>query len=240
MINSRNSKQIQEVELDTTEFIELGSERAEVVLDALSSKTTREIFVELYNNPSTISKISNEREETLQNIKYHIDKLEEARLIEKESEHYSEKGNKMALYAPTNEAVLLVAGVEEKKQSLKSKLKPLSIPLFAGGLLALLSRSILHQKTETRTVEETTTIEVDSGEENEVSIEGENVSPDTTEPDTNTYTDTITENIEVFTEQFLFIGFSVPADVLIPLLIFTSFVISSVLVIAAQNYLIGK
>lgn len=127
-------------ELDDPVVVDLGSEEAEVYLDALSSKTTREIFVELHENASTMSDLSDQFEDSIQNIKYHVEKLEESNLVDTVGTDYSERGNEMDVYAPTNEALILLAGTEEAKRSMRDRLKPIGVfALLTGAVSVFLS-----------------------------------------------------------------------------------------------------
>lgn len=128
-----------DVDLEEPVVVELGSDKAEVYLDALSSKTTRDVFVELHGNPSTISDLSNEFEDSIQNIKYHVEKLQESNLVEETGTDYSEKGNEMNVYAPTNEAVVLLAGKEETKSNIKDSVKPMG----AFAIISIVVSSVL-------------------------------------------------------------------------------------------------
>lgn len=132
-----------EVDFKDPVVVELGSDKAEVYLDALSSKTTRKVFVELHTKPATISDLSNEFDDSIQNIKYHVEKLQESNLVETTGTDYSEKGNEMRVYAPTNEAVVLLAGTEDTKSSIKSSIIPVGIfavvSVVVSSVLARLS-----------------------------------------------------------------------------------------------------
>jgi DNA-binding transcriptional ArsR family regulator len=134
-------KSEKKVSVEKPEVVELESERSEVVLDALSSKTTREVFLEIYEEESSISEISERTNNSIQNVKYHIEKLEESNLIEVARVKHTENGNQMKLYCPKTEAVVLVASQKNKEETLRSALKRMGgVTIFAGVLAAVLSR----------------------------------------------------------------------------------------------------
>lgn len=141
-----------EVSVEKPEVVELESERAEVVLDALSSKTTREVFLEIYEEESSISEISERTDNSIQNVKYHIEKLEESNLIEVARVKHTENGNQMKLYCPKSEAVVLIASQKNKEETLRSALKRIGgITVFAGVFAAVLSRiSSVSENTSSR------------------------------------------------------------------------------------------
>jgi len=59
------------------------------------------MFDLLYEEPQTASDIAKSLDMSVQNAKYHLDKLEEAGLIEIIDIWYSDRGREMNVYAPT-------------------------------------------------------------------------------------------------------------------------------------------
>ncbi|OUJ18138.1 Transcriptional regulator containing HTH domain ArsR family [Methanonatronarchaeum thermophilum] len=114
-----------QLDLEDPSVLELGSEEAEVVLDALSSKTTREIFLRIYDDPCAVSDIASETGNSIQNVKYHVDKLKKAGLIKVTGTWYSETGNEMNVYSPKDEAIVLVASNMEVEETLHRAVKSL-------------------------------------------------------------------------------------------------------------------
>ena len=84
------------------------------VLPALRSDTARAILSELYNDPVVASELAETVDTSLQNVQYHLDKLQEADLVTVAGTWYSEKGKEMKVYAPANEPLLLVFGGDEE------------------------------------------------------------------------------------------------------------------------------
>lgn len=115
---------------EDTRIVELGSNQSQVVLDALSSKTTRTVLLEIHSEPASISQVSNRVDSSIQNIKYHIDKLNEAGLVEETGEWHTEGGNQMTLYGPTDKAILLVASDDDPESVLKRAVKKFTAILF--------------------------------------------------------------------------------------------------------------
>lgn len=138
--------------VEESEVVELESQRAEVVLDALSSKTTRKIFLEIYDKESSISEISERTDNSIQNVKYHVEKLQESNLIEEARVKHTENGNQMKLYCPKSEAVVLLASRKNKEETLRSALKRVGgITVLAGAFAAILSRfSSVSENTSSR------------------------------------------------------------------------------------------
>lgn len=175
----------QEIEVSDPKVIDLGSDEAEIVLDSLSSKTTRDVFMTVYEEPSTKSEIADKIDNSIQNTKYHIDKLEEASLIESKRTDYSEKGNEMDVYGPTNEAVILLASDEETKSRIRKNMKPLAATVAVGaGISAGLSRFVgmSDVRNDSKTSEPSIQTEQESSNLGVESASGDVATSDTVEP----------------------------------------------------------
>lgn len=122
----------------TTELniFRIDEEDADDVFSTLNSPTSREILSSLYDEPHTASGLSNEIGITIQNTKYHIDKLNEANLIEIVDTWYAGNGNEMDVYAPSNKSLVLFANDQSSKSSLLDSIKRF---LGAVGVLMVTS-----------------------------------------------------------------------------------------------------
>jgi len=103
-------------------LVDLDEETADEVFEALASRTTREIFLELHSEPQTASDLASATDTSVQNAQYHLDKLTDADLVEIVDTWYSDRGAEMNVYAPTDESLVLFAG-EDKERSFKALLK---------------------------------------------------------------------------------------------------------------------
>lgn len=112
------------VENDPNEarVLDIEGSDADRTFEALSSATARQILQTVYEEPRTPTEVRGEVGTSLQNVHYHLDKLEAADLIEPAGTGYSEKGNEMTVYGPTSEAVVLFAGRRDDRARLKSLL----------------------------------------------------------------------------------------------------------------------
>ncbi|WP_459193895.1 ArsR/SmtB family transcription factor [Halosimplex sp. J119] len=124
---------------DEPRVLDLDDEATEEALAALSSDTARQILGTLYDEPKTPPEIRDEVGTSLQNVHYHVERLEDAELIQPAGEGYSEKGTEMTIYAPASEALVLFAGQEHHRSRLKTALMRL---LGAVGLLGLATLAI--------------------------------------------------------------------------------------------------
>jgi DNA-binding transcriptional ArsR family regulator len=123
-------------------LIELDEDVADEVFDALSSRTTRTIFAELHASPQTASDLAEVTDTSVQNAQYHLEKLVAADLVEVVDTWYSERGTEMKVYAPTDEALVLLAG-EDTEGALRSLLKRvvgvLAVLLPGSAVVAILA-----------------------------------------------------------------------------------------------------
>jgi DNA-binding transcriptional ArsR family regulator len=101
----------------------IDGEDADETFEALSSRTARSILAVIYDDPRTPPEVRDEVGTSLQNVHYHLAKLEAAGLIEPAGVGYSEKGNEMTVYGPASEAVVLFAGPEHERSRLRSLLE---------------------------------------------------------------------------------------------------------------------
>ena len=118
-------------------LVDLDEETADEVFEALSSGTTRSIFLSLHQNPQTASDLADETETSVQNVQYHLGKLKDASLVEVVDTWYSERGTEMKVYAPKDDSLVLFAG-RDKQSTLRSLLNRV-----AGVLTLLVPASIL-------------------------------------------------------------------------------------------------
>lgn len=115
-------------------LVSINDEAADEVFSALNSSTAREILAALYENPQTASEISEVIDSSIQNSKYHLNKLLDADLIEVVDTGYSESGREMKIYSPCNNSLVLVASDKPTRRSIGELIRSI---LGAVGILAL-------------------------------------------------------------------------------------------------------
>jgi DNA-binding transcriptional ArsR family regulator len=121
--------------------VDLEGEDADEVFAALSSDTARAIVAALHEEPRTQSAIAEELDTTVQNVRYHLDKLENAGLVEVVDTWYSSRGNEMSVYAPADGA-LIVSGDRREASRLRTALSRLIGGVGVLGLAGLLVQSL--------------------------------------------------------------------------------------------------
>lgn len=116
--------------------IGVDSEDAGDVLAALSSSTARELLSELHREPAPPSALADTVGTSVQNVQYHLQKLEQAGAIEVVDTAYSAKGREMDVYAPADQPLVIFAGDQQKGSTIRTALSRL---LGAVGILGIAS-----------------------------------------------------------------------------------------------------
>lgn len=119
--------------------VDLEGEDADAVFGALSSTTARRIYGHLAEEPATPSDVAEEVDTSIQNVRYHLEKLEEAGLIEVVDTWYSSRGNEMSVYA-ASDGPLVVAADRSRADKLREALSR-----YLGGLAVLAGASLFVQ-----------------------------------------------------------------------------------------------
>lgn len=118
-------------------LVDLDEETADEVFEALAASTTRKIFLALHEQPQTASDLAEETDTSVQNVQYHLQKLQDTELIEIVDTWYSERGSEMNVYAPSDESLVLYAG-RDKQNSLRTL-----VDRFVGIVSLLVPASII-------------------------------------------------------------------------------------------------
>jgi len=121
---------------DEPRVVGIDDEDADDLLAALSSDTARSILATLHDEPATPSEVADSVDTTLQNAQYHLQRLDEAGVIEVGDTVYSEKGREMKVYAPADRALVVVAGRNEETTGLRTALSRLIGGVGVLGLAA--------------------------------------------------------------------------------------------------------
>ncbi|MFB6134828.1 MAG: ArsR/SmtB family transcription factor [Halanaeroarchaeum sp.] len=119
--------------------IGVDEEDAGDLVAALSSDTARDLFAALHDEPATPSELADRTGTSLQNAQYHLEKLDDADLVEVVDTRYSEKGREMSVFGPSGGPVVLFAGTEEESSEVRNALASL---LGGVGVLALASLAV--------------------------------------------------------------------------------------------------
>ena len=137
---------------DGATVVSISEDAADEVFKTLSSSTARRILSLLYEEPRPAAELAEATDTTVQNVRYHLDKLRDADLIAVADTWYSEKGTEMKVYAPTESALVVTAGSESTTDRLKASITNLLGALGVFGLASLLVQYLV-----------TTYLQADSG-----------------------------------------------------------------------------
>jgi len=118
-------------------------DEADDLIAALGSETARAILSTLHDRPATKSELAEEVDTSLQNVQYHLSRLDEADLVDVVDTAYSEKGREMDVYAAADEPLVLFSGGSEESAGLKAALMRLLGGYGLIGLAAVAAQRLL-------------------------------------------------------------------------------------------------
>lgn len=120
-------------------MVALDSGEAEDVFSALSPATARRLLAACHEDPATASDLAERCDTSLQNARYHLDKLLEAGLVDVVDTWYSSRGSEMDVYGPTSGPIVVFPDdTPEETASLRDALSTTVGALAVVGLLSLL------------------------------------------------------------------------------------------------------
>ena len=123
--------------------IGLDSDDADELIGALSSATARKVLTALHTEPATPSALAKTVDTSLQNAQYHLEKLEDADIIEVVDTAYSAKGREMKVYAPADQPLVVFAGGPDQSTGLKAAISRLLGAFALLGLGSVLVQQLL-------------------------------------------------------------------------------------------------
>lgn len=133
-------------ESDDATVVGIDDAATDQVFDALGSETTRTVLSACYEAPRTPAELAEVTDTSLQNVSYHVEKLEGADLLEPVETRYALNGQETTAYGPTREATVLVAGEPSFTQRLEEAVRRLFMPLvllaLASGVVGLWVRGV--------------------------------------------------------------------------------------------------
>jgi DNA-binding transcriptional ArsR family regulator len=88
--------------------VDVTGDEADDLVDALGSETARELYAALHDDPAPPSELAREIDTSVQNVHYHLSKLQAAGVVESVGTRLSEKGNEMTVYGPAADPIVLV------------------------------------------------------------------------------------------------------------------------------------
>jgi DNA-binding transcriptional ArsR family regulator len=125
--------------------LDIEAEDADAVFGALSSETAREVYGAVAEEPRTASDLAEALDSSIQNVRYHLDNLQEAGLVEVVDTWYSSRGSEMKVYGRSDGPLVLFAGDEESGADVRSALQTLVGGTVIFGLVGLLINYLLRE-----------------------------------------------------------------------------------------------
>ncbi|MGB9987087.1 ArsR/SmtB family transcription factor [Salarchaeum japonicum] len=126
---------------DEPRLVDISEDAADDVFAALASGTARAAYKALHDDPRTASDLAELTDTTVQNVRYHLDNLRDAGLVEVVDTWYSERGTEMNVYAPTDTSLVVFAGDDDDRSTLRTVLREL-----IGGVGALAVGAVAVQR----------------------------------------------------------------------------------------------
>ncbi|WP_049987458.1 ArsR/SmtB family transcription factor [Halobellus rufus] len=118
----------------------LDDDDADDLLSALSSATARRVLAALHEEPTNPAALAESVDTSLQNVQYHLGRLESAGAVEVVDTVYSEKGREMKVYAPADRPLVVVAADNDETTGLATALKRLLAGVGIVGVVSLLAQ----------------------------------------------------------------------------------------------------
>jgi len=123
---------------DEPTIADIEDEDASELFDALGSETSRAVLGACYEDGRTRSELADELETSIQNISYHVNKLESAELLEVVETRYGSNGSEVLVYGPSKKAVVIAAGEPNFTDRLAETVRNLFAPVAIAGLLSMI------------------------------------------------------------------------------------------------------
>jgi len=117
-------------------------DRAEAILSTVQSDTAQTILQALMREPMSPSDLAAELDMSVENISYHLDNLQEQRLIEEHDTVYSEKGREMIMYAVTEDPLVIIFGSSENDEQLLATFSRLASVVGPIGIFIAIKESL--------------------------------------------------------------------------------------------------
>jgi len=88
----------------------LEDEEAARLINCLTTDTARSTLTALQRESATASELADTVETSLQNVRHHLQRLQDAGLVQVVGTRYSVKGREMKVYGTTNESLVVCVG----------------------------------------------------------------------------------------------------------------------------------
>jgi len=127
---------------ETPDVLTIDDEETQEVLSSVSSETARRILTLVHESPKIPVDLAEELGTTTQNVRYHLDNLEEAGLVEVGDICYSEKGREMSVYEPSDAPSMLVFGKETDGPRMRKVLTKVSSSVGPAAIVVVVAAKV--------------------------------------------------------------------------------------------------
>ncbi|WOF15888.1 helix-turn-helix transcriptional regulator [Methanoplanus sp. FWC-SCC4] len=124
---------------DGVVLLEPGDERAKKIGKAMASQTVNEILALLKTGDLTLSEIAEQLNQPMTTVKYHVENVLDAGLIEVKHIKYSEKGREVKIYGLCDQVVIVSPGTKDLRSILLKYASLFSIFVLATVLVGAMS-----------------------------------------------------------------------------------------------------
>ncbi|MDD4126845.1 MAG: winged helix-turn-helix domain-containing protein [Methanomicrobium sp.] len=127
---------------DSVVLLEPGDDRAKKIGKAMASQTANDILSLLKKGDLTLTEISDSMSQPLTTIKYQVENLLDAGLVEVKKVKYSEKGREVKVYGVCEQIVIVSAGNKDIRQILMKYASVFGFFIIATLALGIISSSL--------------------------------------------------------------------------------------------------
>lgn len=127
---------------DDVVLLEPGDDRAKKIGKAMASQTANDILSLLKKGDLTLTEISDAMGQPMTTIKYHVENLLDAGLVEVKKVKYSEKGREVKVYGVCEQVVIVSAGNKDIRQILMKYASVFGFFIIATLLIGILSSTL--------------------------------------------------------------------------------------------------
>ncbi|MCK4269883.1 MAG: helix-turn-helix transcriptional regulator [Methanogenium sp.] len=134
---------------DSVVLLEPGDDRAKKIGRAMANRTAGDVLSLLKGEEHTLSEISDTLGLPMTSVKYHMENLLDAGMIEIVREKYSEKGREVKVYGVCNQIIIMSPGTKNIKSLLLKYISLFGIILLATVMISVISPVLMQGISQT-------------------------------------------------------------------------------------------
>ncbi|MEA2034171.1 MAG: helix-turn-helix domain-containing protein [Euryarchaeota archaeon] len=134
---------------DSVVLLEPGDDRAKKIGRAMANRTAGDVLDLLKGEEHTLSEISDTLGLPMTSVKYHVENLIDAGMIEIVREKYSEKGREVKVYGVCNQIIIMSPGTKDIKSLLLKYISLFGIILLATVMISTMSPVLMQGISQT-------------------------------------------------------------------------------------------